>query len=273
MLPIVPYNPLSNQASKIGSFKIADLFVQYKPQKVKTMKTQPRYHPLNRNWRLHYEPTYQGLPVKCERHNHSPLVENFLEKTLTLFQRTREQHPRTFALRFDLYFPADFDLAAINHGSDIMKTFWRYLDSQFNAASLAHSPKTEYIWVREIGPQSDKPHFHVLLMLDANAILTLGNPAPSPDGTYSDNTLAHRIIRSWLGALAYPALDPLGSLVYFQKDPHTGEFIRWLLDRSDDYNWTRLFYLTSYLFKAYSKPVGQGIRAFGSSRLYRRTPA
>ncbi|WP_370641543.1 inovirus-type Gp2 protein [Halorhodospira sp. 9622] len=235
------------------------------------MKHQPRYHRNNRNWRLFYEPFYKGQPVLCDHHHHGPLVENFLEQTQTLLQRTRDQNAKSLALRFDLYLPNEAPgLTGIDQGSAILKNFWHNLALEFRNAQLSHPPKPEYAWARESGPTAGRTHFHVLLILDANSIRALGTPAPSNDATFSDSTLAHRIIRSWLSALGMPSTAQLGHLVNFQKNEHTRTFCAHFIHREDDHAWQHLFYLASYLCKANSKPVGQGLRTFETSRVYQR---
>ncbi|WP_420797865.1 YagK/YfjJ domain-containing protein [Halorhodospira halochloris] len=240
------------------------------------MKSQPKYHTLNKNWRLHYEPYYKGLRVHCDQSNHGPLVENFLENTLEVLERARSRSVRTFAIRFDLYLPNDGTvLGNIEHNSEVLKAFWHNLDRELDNAQLANPPKKEYIWAREVGSIANKTHFHVLLTLNGNSIQSLGNPEPSFNSTFADNTLAHRIIRSWLTALGLPLVPEFGRLVYFQKAPHDGHLITYNFHREDHNAWQHLFYIASYLCKANTKPVGAGqkLRTFGCSRIYRRPPA
>ena len=235
------------------------------------MKTQPLYHPHNRNWLLHYGSDYKGLPVLYDEDRHGPLVVNFLEKTLKVLDRVKSRTSRTFALRFDLYLPPyNVRPRGTDEGSAILKDFWQNLSRELRRAHLTHKPNFDYIWAREVGAVAGRPHFHVLVLIDGNAIQTLGNPAPSPDATFSDNTMAHRITRSWLSALNLPATIDFGHLVHFQKDPYSGQFITHHLHRSDHHAWCQLFYIASYLCKAFSKQVGQGIRSFDTSRSYNR---
>ena len=232
------------------------------------MKTMPTYHPTNRNWRLHYQATYQGLPVLYENPEDGPLVVNHLERTLNVINRARHRQSRTFAIRFDLYLPNEEQIDAIERDSHILKTFWRYLDREINASRLTHPANMAYIWARERGPVSGKTHFHVLLLLNGNAICSLGNPGPSHDGTFSDATLAHRIFRSWLWTLGYPAIVDYRHLVHFQKDLNTRALMPLLLHRDEEEPWQFLFYLASYLTKSKTKPVGEGLRTFDTSRDY-----
>ena len=230
-------------------------------------KQAPSFHPDNRNWRLHYADHYRGYAVLCNNPDHGALIQNQLDRLIDLFERVRHNNQRTLAVRFDLYIPNDPNLSDLDHDSRRLKRFWRNLNSELEAARLANPPKLEYAWAREIGSTAHKTHFHMLIFLDANSINSLGSPAPSPDHTYADSTLAHRIIRSWLAALDYPPVYRVGNLINFQKEPHDQTLKTIKLTKSNDQGWHDLFYLASYLCKSSTKE-GQrrDVRTFETSR-------
>ena len=228
----------------------------------------PRCHPKKLNWRLLYEPYYRGYPVCYKGLHHSPLIGNQLERLYDVVNRARYNQSRTLALRFDLYLPNDAALSDFDYGSHRLKDFWAYFNGELSRARLAHHPNLEFAWAREIGSVANKTHFHVLLLLNAHAIIALGNPGPSYDSTFSDNTLAHRIIRSWLAALNYPPHAQYGDLIHFQKDYYSGALLLHTLHQADEHGWSNLFYLASYFCKSGTKPVQERLRTFDVSRDY-----
>ena len=230
---------------------------------------QPKRHPNNPNWKLHYDPYYQGYPVQCGASNQSPLIQPFLDKIhhhISCLRSAQYGQARTFAVRFDLRFPYAQPLGD-NERADVMHVFFYNLQRELNTLTRAHNLK--YVWVREVGQKNGKTHFHVLLLLNDHAIHTLGTPQPSADGSYSDETLAHRIIRSWAYTLGYDPVFDFGSLIFFAKDESTGGFFARTLHRDDEPAWHDLFHRVSYLAKASTKPVLSGIRTFGTSQLPR----
>lgn len=226
-------------------------------------KLYPKRHPDNRNLFFHYDPTFRGCEVNGDES--MPLIENYLARTHNLLAQVRGQQSRTLAIRFDLYIPQPIDPPGLAQSNQLLTNFWRLLKREIDNAHLHHPANLEYIWTRETGYYSNKSHFHVLLLINGHAIYQLGNPMASFDGSYSDATLAHRIIRAWLQALDVPPSRNQGSLVNFTQDPSNAFFCR-LLHRDEEAAWAHLFYVATYLCKANTKPIGASFHVFGTSR-------
>ena len=56
-------------------------------------------------------------------------------------------------------------------------------------------------------------------------------------------------------------------LVNVSKNKITGEYWTGILHRDDWFSMDEAMYMASYLCKAYSKPIGQGMHVFDASRV------
>ena len=61
-------------------------------------------HPKNNNLKLFFGESYEGFDVLLQ---HLPMVEEYLSRALYVTRLALLKHPRTFAFRVDLRFPAD----------------------------------------------------------------------------------------------------------------------------------------------------------------------
>src|SRR5574343_29312 len=61
-------------------------------------------HPKNKNLTLFFDETFKGFYVL---HQYAPLIEEYLSRALCVTQLALLKHPRTFAFRVDLRFPAN----------------------------------------------------------------------------------------------------------------------------------------------------------------------
>ena len=112
-----------------------------------------------------------------------------------------------------------------------------------------------------------KPHYHLMILLNKNAYDCLGSFSPDGDGAYSRNNLYHRMMRSWLKAMGFDHDDPrFHQLIHVCKDPVTKEPWSCVLHRHDRIAMNEAVYMASYLCKAYSKPFGQRAHVFDGSR-------
>lgn len=226
-------------------------------------KQQPKRHPQNPDLRLHYDPLFNGQPVQTEK---GPLITNYLESTEITLTRARYANARTFVTRFDLRFPQVFNYQKLNQSNNILATFWKNLD-RLLARECVNYRNMRYVWAREIGETNGKPHFHCLLLIDANAIKSIGSLQRSPDGTYTERGLYYRLVRCWAHALnRHPA--EVEDLVWFAKFPPPNKrLFQLVLSRDDHDGWNYLFYASSYLCKAETTPIRQGFHVFSTNRV------
>lgn len=61
-------------------------------------------HPKNNNLKLFFGDSYEGFDVLQQ---YAPLVNEYLSRALCVTRLALLKHPRTFAFRVDLRFPAD----------------------------------------------------------------------------------------------------------------------------------------------------------------------
>ena len=114
-----------------------------------------------------------------------------------------------------------------------------------------------YVWAREIGPRSQKPHYHLLLLMNKDVYHCLG------DYQATEGTLASLISSAWCSALDLPAWL-FGNLVSFPSNP-----VSYLDINSNGFEQQVLTVLNraAYLCKFETKQAEQGFRAFGTSRI------
>ncbi|WP_017429371.1 YagK/YfjJ domain-containing protein [Vreelandella jeotgali] len=223
---------------------------------------QPKRHPLNPKLRLHYEHTFHGAPVF--QHPAAPLVTNYLETTWRVLHDALDARLRTLAIRLDLRFPQRMPAGPMHADNACLSRFFTALQRELKAAHTRYQPDLRYVWCREQN-NSDKPHYHLLLLLNYDAFRLLGHFAPCADGQYHQPNLYHRCVRSWQDAIGMHGQSMQG-LVNVAQDQLTRAYGVHRLDRGDIEAFRTVFCISSYLCKLYSKPVGTGVRGFGSSQ-------
>lgn len=191
--------------------------------------------------------------------NHGPLRTSYLDSIHQTIDLALADSPRTFAVRFDLHLPVDFDV----NDTGVIGRFFASLKAQLDAADLqklnegkrVHPHNLRYIWVREIG-STGRPHYHVLLLLNHDRYRTLGS------FENDEGNMSARIKKAWASALAYP-LEQVARLVHFPEHPE------YRLDTKSEYfkeQLQALFYRVSYFAKLKTKVIGPKQRSFGTSR-------
>lgn len=171
------------------------------------------------------------------------------------------RHPRTTAIRLDLRIPDDYWSA---FPSSLITRFFESLKAKV-AVDLRRKErswqkklacKVSYVWVRELGPVNGKLHFHVLLLLNKDVYLTLG------DFKRESGTLAALIQEAWCSALSLPYHQHRRS-VHFCK----GGVVHMNSNHSDFMRqWQLVMEKANYLAKEATKHYGDGLRSFGCSR-------
>ena len=111
-----------------------------------------------------------------------------------------------------------------------------------------------YAWAREIGPYSQRPHYHLVLILNRSAFKSLGNYSdPGAPGLY------RTCLEAWASAIHQP-YDLAEGLVSVVSDG------QWHLNRIDQGPYREAFFAASYLCKARSKVFELGVHGFSCSR-------
>ena len=176
-------------------------------------------------------------------------------------------HKRIIAIRVDLRYPGKSQEMVFQRGysdSDISR-FIASLKAKLDA-DLVRKEKAwgrslknhlSYVWAREIGPRSLKPHYHLLLLMNKDVYHCLG------DYQATEGTLASLISSAWCSALDLPAWQ-FGNLVSFPPCP-----VSYLDVNSAAFEQQVLTVLNraAYLCKFETKQAEAGYRAFGTSRL------
>ena len=206
--------------------------------------------------------------------NHGPLDTRYLNNINNTINKAISEHSRTIAIRIDLRMPIDqfYNESGLSDDSPafITKTdsnaisrFTRSLESKIEAdlnkkrkaGRRVFQNTLRYIWVKEYGYEN-KPHYHVLLLLNKDNYTHLGN--------YSAlvGNLACKIQAAWMSALNLDC-DSFRSLVHFPDNPI------YLLDiRKAGFQtiYADLVYRVSYFAKLKTKVYGTGTRSFGCSQ-------
>lgn len=219
------------------------------------MAHQSKRHSGNSNLHLHYEDTFRGLPVMAF---HAPFITEYLERLYETTQLALSDHPRVFAVRFDLRFPDDYLPPA--SGNAVISRFVDSLKERIRSARerakrlnrSAHQTSVHWGWVREVGHEG-RPHYHFVLLLNKDAYHTVGRFQSERENLYS------RIQAAWASALRI-SFEEADGLVHI---PANATFN---LSRDNSEEMDRYFHRVSYLCKAATKDYGSRCRAFGCSR-------
>lgn len=214
-------------------------------------------HPQNHNLRLHYDNTYQGLPVM---HGKGPFIRGHLERLHSTMQRALDQHPRTFAFRVELKFPSSGMLPCYAFTNEVISRFLESFKAKIEhgrriarrSNRYAHSCTVRYVWVREIAG-SDRPHYHLVIFLNKDAYNTLGYFASE------GRNIFNRLEEAWASALRLRR-DAVAGLV------HIPENATYYITRDGWQSQTDFFHRASYLCKAATKEYGDRQHSFGASR-------
>ncbi|MDR9500071.1 MAG: inovirus Gp2 family protein [Hydrogenovibrio sp.] len=218
-------------------------------------------HPSNRNLRLYHEAVYFNLPVMTDK---GPLVLEYLERGAKVFMQAVHSHTRTAMFRFDLHFPKSFahcDTRVISSFTDgLRKAIQRAQKPQPNQRRY---PTTfNFIWVKEVGPESGRPHFHFALFLNRDAYFRLGK-------FNGESNLFGLILQQWANALGLP-LSVCSGLVHAASNPKYVQLpVMYFDQNATDFQQQIMdgFFRLSYLFKSATKVFQNGDRNLGTSRV------
>ncbi|WGW00124.1 inovirus Gp2 family protein [Vibrio sp. YMD68] len=210
-----------------------------------------------KHFSLHTESTFKGYPVYTKR---GPLIQQYLERSFETVYSSLQHYPRTFAIRVDLHLPDTL----IQYNNHVINRFLTSLKEQIahnrrqatKRNPYAHQSCVRYIWCKEQGIGST-PHYHVVLLFNADAFDTLGHPKST------NGNMAARIKKAWLRALNYDAekdIQNMGTLIHFCTN---GTYK--LNALHDNGEIAALLYRVSYLCKAETKHFTHHQHQFGRS--------
>ncbi|MBF8805591.1 inovirus Gp2 family protein [Pseudomonas asiatica] len=217
-------------------------------------------HPDNNNLSLHYEPTYDGLPVMLGK---GPFIREYLSDLKHTIELAMAEYPRVLAFRVDLRLPQGIDLPDYAYTNLVISRFFesftrriKYHQGKVGERGYARGCKVRYVWSREVG-QGGNPHYHLLILLSRDAYYTVGRLCSERVNMIS------RMKESWAGALGI-SVKQVSGLVHISKNAEyrVDRYVR----RDDEDELPALFCRASYLCKAATKVYGDGQHGFGASR-------
>ncbi|WP_022960922.1 inovirus Gp2 family protein [Halopseudomonas pelagia] len=219
-------------------------------------------HPHNTNLRLHYDNSFEGLSVMVDK---GPFIEQYLSRLKRTIELALDEYPRLLAFRVDLRLPAGADLPVHTDSNVVISRFIDSFKAKIRQNRLkafehnekgAHDSRVRYVWAREVG-QRERPHYHLLILLNRDAFYTLGKLDSTADNMIS------RMQEAWASALGLP-VEHVRYLVHIPDNPMYRVDLKVKAGKPD--RLPELFYRTSYLCKAATKSYGSGHWGFGTSR-------
>lgn len=203
--------------------------------------------------------TYKELPLL---NLEDGFVGEYLERLRCTLFRVVERYSKVFAVRVDLRFPNSY----LPGGQEILSNVFlhsfikqlrnnlrRYKVEKQQLGLRVHSMDFEYVWAREYGPHSNKPHFHLILLFNGHAFNSLGHFSSDHE------SLFNRIGEAWGAALGIHVGEG-SKLVHFPDD---GQY---LVSSRDWGQVGQVFCRASYLAKVRTKNFRDGFHPFGGSR-------
>lgn len=204
--------------------------------------------------------------------SHKPFNEYYLERLLEIIDRAIDDHPRTLAVRLDLRLPeyrdcGDSIACNPNLSPGLMSRFISSLRAQIEALrkrtakrlGKASPCRLRYLWVREVGNEAGKSHYHVVLFVNKDVFAWMGN---YDEKAGRKQGLASLIQQAWLSALGWPDEGEYRSLIHIPKNP-----CYWLNTGATDFQdaYDDLTFRLSYLAKERTKSYSREERSFGCS--------
>jgi len=219
----------------------------------------------NPNLTLHYDDRYCGLPVQTSK---GPLVKEWLERIRQSILEQLAKHSRVLTLRIDLRFPSNYwGYEDDSLGNKYLEDFRNHLRATLDRLPGNRNHDLMVLSAREYDEHDRKPHFHLLILLNGNAIRGTGKWDLSRENLYS------RLYEAWAFALGMQAYEIEGLIQFANGSALTSRgrnYVRhgsMLLHRGDEQMFHDLFWISSYLAKVATKNFYDGCRPFVSPRL------
>jgi len=228
-------------------------------------------HSSNTNLKLHYQATWEGLPVLARPDR--PLAVNYLKSIRFALDRALNEHPRTCVIHFVARLPYGWNgpLGGQSNGfiSSLRSQIRCDLKRKRGQGKRVHDCRVRMVWCREFGGEG-QPHYHIAIMVNRDAYSALGRIAGQvePDAPWwleereAGSNMAERIQRAWCSALGLTERQGM-SLVHFPDNSVqsiTGSPVVVTTDYAE------VFKRLSYLAKVETKLYDDGHRNFGRSQ-------
>lgn len=190
-------------------------------------------------------------------YSHNKSIQERIEKILNT---SVKEYNRLFIVRLDFHFPENVkcknDTRVITRCFASLQAKLEHLQKNKKKKGIRiYNHGLKYLWVREIGPESNIPHYHVVLFFNKDAYFTLGK------FNSTENNLFNMITAAWHSALGLKEkIKGLVHSCYF----HISHLDTRAIKYQEHYEELRDY--LSYLAKDYSKPYGDSKRVFGYSR-------
>ena len=173
-----------------------------------------------------------------------------------VLQYAMRNYRRLLVVRLELRFPKCMSTGEIP-GNEALGRFAKSLRSKIEfqraraskGGKRAHPTDVRLVWVREFGPVSKRPHYHLMVVVNRDAYRGIG------DLNSNDDNLARCIQGAWASALRLNP-DAYRGLVSFSRG---GQY-----DIINDNGYKQVLGAMQYLSKEYSK-VQDGARNIGYS--------
>jgi hypothetical protein len=191
----------------------------------------------------------------------APFNETYLQRMINVINNAITEHPRTLAIRVDLRLPDDE--CSVRQG--LMSRFIESLDAKIEARYRSKQKQGKRIypchlrhaWVREVGEENRRSHYHVVLFVNKDTFSGLGRYDENGTG------LASLIQAAWLSGLGLSNQSDYRTLVHFPENP-----LYYLDINAEDYRtiYDRLTFRVSYFAKERTKSYCSEERSFGCSQ-------
>lgn len=192
---------------------------------------------------------------------------SYLQRCQDTIDLALATHSRLMAVRIDLHFPNKelaADTMAISRFIDSLKAKLkanRKRKKKEAEGKRVHDTSLFYIWVKEIGEESEQAHYHLVLMLNKDAFYSPGDFKANPADKHASPSLFIMTCQAWCSALKLDDIEKHASLVHFPQNPWY-----WLYaDKRNSTTYKAFLERVSYLAKDRTKVYSKANRSLGCS--------
>lgn len=230
------------------------------PHYIQLTKRSRLRHPDNTNLHLHYEDTFEGLPVMSDK---GPFIREYLSDLKQTIGLALAEYPRVLAFRVDLRLPQDVELPDYAYTNQIISRFFesftkkiQYHQGRVAERGYSRGCKVRYVWSREVG-QRGRQHYHLLILLNRDAYYKIGHLRSERVN------MINRMEASWARALSV-SVSQVRGLVEIPENAEYHVDRRVRCGETDEL--PHLFHRASYLCKVATKSYGDRQKGFDTSK-------